>query len=157
MSTVAPLLDERAFVAAFRDGTLGTEHFHHRDHVRMAWLYVREHGLETAVTRFTADLRAFAVAKGAPGLYHATITVAYLTLIAERLRITTGTGWEAFAAAHADLLRWKPSVIDDYYSPERLWSDEARARFLLPDRTPARSSPATVRPSVPARRQSRRH
>ena len=62
----APRLDDRAFVAQFRAGTLGTDHFHHRDHVRMAWLYVRDHGLETAVTRFTDDLRAFATAKGVP-------------------------------------------------------------------------------------------
>ena len=40
-------------------------------------------------------------------------------------------------SAHPDLLRWKPSVIDDYYSPARLWSDEARAQFVLPDRAPA--------------------
>jgi 2'-5' RNA ligase len=144
MTTAAPLLDERTFVARFRDGTLGTDHFHHRDHVRMAWLYVREHGLEAAVTAFTADLRAFARAKGVPGLYHATITVAYLTLIAERLRGTPDTDWEAFAAAHADLLRWKPSVIDDYYSAERLWSDQARGQFLLPDRVPGHSSHATA-------------
>lgn len=142
MTSVAPLLDASTFVARFRDGTLGTDHFHHRDHVRMAWLYVREHGLEAAVTRFTADLRAFALAKGAPGLYHATITVAYLTLVAERLCVTPDAEWDTFAAAHADLLRWKPSVIDAYYSAGRLWSDQARAQFVLPDRVPAHSSHA---------------
>ena len=141
--TAAPRLDDRAFVAQFRAGTLGTDHFHHRDHVRMAWLYVRDHGLESAVTRFTEDLRAFATAKGVPRLYHATITVAYLTLVAERLRTMPDASWERFAAAHADLLRWKPSVLDDYYSADRLWSDAARAQFLLPDRAPGRSSPAT--------------
>ena len=129
--------DERAFVEAFRTATLATDAFHHRDHVRMAWIYVRCHGLEAAVTRFTDDLRAFAAAKGVPGLYHATITVAYLSLVAERLRATPGTSWPAFAETHPDLLRWKPSVIDQYDSPERLWSDQARAQFVLPDRAPA--------------------
>lgn len=128
---------EQAFVAAFRAGTLGAGAFHHRDHVRMAWLYVREYGLETAVTRFTDDLRGFAAAKGVPRLYHATITVAYLTLVAERLRDTPGSSWEAFAAAHPDLLPWNPSILDQYYSAERLWSDQARSQFLLPDRVPA--------------------
>jgi hypothetical protein len=144
ISALTPPLDDTSFVAGFRDGTLGTDHFHHRDHVRMAWLYVREFGLESAVTRFTADLRAFAAAKGAPRLYHATITVAYLTLVAERLRAGEDGPWEAFAAANADLLRWKPSILDDFYSAERLWSDDARAQFLLPDRVPAPLSHATV-------------
>jgi hypothetical protein len=144
MSAPVPPLVDASFVARFRDGTLGTDQFHHREHVRMAWLYVREFGLEAAVTRFTADLRAFAAAKGAPGLYHATITVAYLTLVAERLRACGDGPWERFAAANADLLRWKPSVLDDFYSAERLWSDDARAQFLLPDRVPARSSHPTA-------------
>ncbi len=135
--TEALSADDRTFIDAFRTATLANDAFHHRDHVRMAWLYVRRHGLEAAVTRFTDDLRAFAVAKGVPGLYHATITVAYLSLVAERQRTTPGATWTAFAEAHPDLLRWKPSVIDEYYSPERLWSAEARAQFVLPDRAPA--------------------
>lgn len=134
--------DEQAFVAGFRAGTLGADAFHHRDHVRMAWLYVRAHGLEAAVTRFTDDLRAFAAAKGVPRLYHATITVAYLSLVAERLAATPDPSWEAFAAAHPDLLGWKPSILDAYYSAGRLWSDQARAQFLLPDRVPAGAATA---------------
>jgi len=132
--------DETVFVAAFRDGTL--EPFHHADHVRMAWLYVREHGLEAAVPAFTRDLRAFAEAKGVPTLYHATITWAFLALVAERLGAGPPSTWDGFAAANADLLTWKPSALDAYYSPERLWSESARAAFLLPDRAPGRTSPA---------------
>ena len=121
---------------AFRAGTLANDAFHHRDHVRMAWLYVRTHGPAHAVTRFIDDLRAFAAAKGVPRLYHATITTAYLTLVAERMAAGPEGPWEAFAAAHGDLLRWKPSVLDGYYSADRLWSDLARRQFLMPDLAP---------------------
>lgn len=134
-----PAFDDHAFVAAFRDTTLPASAFHHRDHVRMAWLYVREHGPVDAAPRFVADLQAFARAKGVPGLYHATITAAYIALIAERQLLAPADTWEAFAAAHPDLLSWKPGVLDRYYSAERLWSDAARAQFLLPDRLAASS------------------
>ncbi|MGE0044115.1 MAG: hypothetical protein AB7H88_02895 [Vicinamibacterales bacterium] len=123
--------DASAFVDAFRDGTLAE--FHHADHIRMAWLYVRECGLEEAIARFSRDLRHFAAAKGAPGLYHATITWAYLALIAERDAQAPGAAWDTFAQANPDLFAWKPSVLDTYYSEARLWSDEARARFVMPD------------------------
>jgi hypothetical protein len=126
-------MDDATFVARFRDTTLSTDAFHHRDHVRMAWLYLREHGLEGAVGRFSADLRAFAQAKGVPGLYHATITWAYLALVAERRHATPTDDWEAFAAAHPDLFTWKPGLLDRYYSAERLWSTAARERFVMPD------------------------
>ncbi len=127
---------ERAAMDAFRAGTLSTDAFHHADHVRMAWVYVREFGLELAARRFVDDLKRFAIAKGVPTLYHATITHAYLSLLAERAVLTPTDAWDIFAAAHPDLLRWKPGVLDAYYSAKRLWSHEARAGFLMPDRQP---------------------
>lgn len=132
-----------AFVAAFRGTTLPTSAFHHRDHVRLAWLYVCEHGAEVAGARFAADLQRFAVAKGVPGLYHATITAAYIALIAERRLATPADDWDTFADAHPDLLAWKPGVLDRYYSADRLWSAAARAQFLLPD-CPGPDCPGTV-------------
>ena len=131
--------DERAALAAFRAGTLSTGAFHHADHVRMAWVYVREYGLESAARQFVDDLKGFAAAKGVPGLYHATITQAYLSILAERLALTPTAAWSEFVAAHPDLLQWKPGVLDGYYSPERLWCDAARTGFLLPDRVPVAS------------------
>lgn len=128
------LLDHAAFLSAFRDGTLSTDAFRHRDHVRMAWLYVRAHGAADAAARFSDDLRRFATAKGVPGLYHATITGAYIALIAEHDAAAPDATWEAFAAAHPDLLAWKPGVLERYYSADRLWSPAARAQFLMPDR-----------------------
>ncbi len=131
--------EERAAFAAFRAGTLSTDAFRHADHVRMAWVYVREFGLDGAMRQFADDLKHFAVAKGVPGLYHATITVAYLSVLAERMAAGPVATWEEFAAAHPDVLRWKPGLLDDFYSHERLWSPLARAQFLLPDRGPARA------------------
>jgi len=132
---------DEAFVAAFRDTSLPTSAFHHRDHVRMAWLYVREHGAAGAAPHFAADLQRFALAKGVPGLYHATITAAYIALVAERLLGTPDGAWTDFAEAHPDLLTWKPGVLDHYYSAERLWSAEARAQFLMPDRLAGSQGP----------------
>lgn len=127
---------ERAAFDAFRAGTLSTDAFHHADHVRMAWVYLCEFGFDEAQRQFVDDLKRFAVAKGVPGLFHATITTAYLSLLAERVAATPRATWEDFAATHPDLLQWKPGVLDGFYSPERLWSPMARARFLMPDRVP---------------------
>ena len=69
-----------------------------------------------------------------PGLYHATITGAYMAIIAERIAATSTDQWDAFADAHPDLLTWKPGVLDRYYTDARLASPLARAQFLMPDR-----------------------
>ena len=132
------MVDESALVAGFVDGSFPGDQFHHEQHVHVAFLFVRRHGMPAALGEFSTALKAFAVAKGMPKLYHETITWAYLLLIAERLAKAPAGGWEEFAAANGDLLAWKPSVLDRYYTPETLWSELARTTFLMPDRTDPR-------------------
>jgi hypothetical protein len=109
--------------------------FHHEQHVRVAWYYQRHHSLLEALDRFQTRLRAFAQAQGKPDLYHETITTAYLLLVNERLHDNgAGDDWGAFAARNADLLSWKPSILQRYYRDETLWSDRARRTFVMPDR-----------------------
>ena len=122
-------------IRRFEDGTLPASDFHHRDHVRLAWLYLEEEPPLSALARFTEGLKRFAARNGADGLYHETITWAYLLLIRERkARARAGETWEEFAARNPDLLSWKPSVLDSYYQKETLASDLARRVFLMPDR-----------------------
>ena len=120
-------------IAAFESTTLSASDFHHADHIRVGWIYLRRHSLLEALPRFVAALRNFADAKGAHGLYHATITCAYLLLIHERMQLHPGT-FDSFRAKNEDLFAWKPSILDRYYQPETLASDEARRTFVLPDR-----------------------
>ena len=126
------------FLRAFEDATLPADRFHHRDHVWVAWRYLRERPLLEALTRFTESLQRFAAAHGHPGLYHETITWAYFFLIHERMvQADEGETWEAFEARNPDLFTWKPSVLDSYYRPETLASDRARRAFLMPDLLPS--------------------
>ena len=127
-------MDDRALIHAFEAGEEPLGGFHHAQHVRVAWCYLREHAFGEALTRFSSGLRAFAVARGKPGLYHETITVAFMLIISERLADAGGVPWDEFAARNPDVLRWKPSVLERYYRPETLGSARARAHFVMPDR-----------------------
>jgi hypothetical protein len=125
---------EQALLQGFRDATLPADAFHHQQHVHVAWVFVRDYGMPAALGEFTAAIRRFADAKGATGLYHETITWAFLLLIAERQARTPVETWDAFRAAHPDLLVWKPSILSRYYSKELLASALAKRTFLMPDR-----------------------
>jgi hypothetical protein len=130
-------VDDDSLLSGFEDASLPDDMFHHQQHVRVAWLYVKRYGVAEAIPRFSAALKRFAAAKGAPKLYHETITWAYLLLINERMAREPVETWTAFAEAHTDLLSWKPSVLDHYYSQELLWSELARTVFVMPDRAVA--------------------
>jgi len=128
-------MGDTEFLAAFEAGTLPEELFRHRDHVRAAWLLLRQDPPAAALARFSAALKRFAAAHGKSRLYHETITWAYLLLIRERMgRMAVGDDWGAFARRNPDLLTWRPSILDTYYQPETLRSDLARRVFLFPDR-----------------------
>ena len=117
----------------FVDTSLPAEQFHHQQHVEVAWMFVRAHGMPAALSEFTSAIKRFADAKGATGLYHETITWAFLLLIADRQARRPAATWQEFEAANADLLVWKPSILNRYYSKELLSSDLARRTFLMPD------------------------
>lgn len=130
-------METEEFLAQFQEGTL--EPFHHRDHVKMAWLYLQQDALLDAIAKFIADLKHFAQAKGQPNLYHETITWAYLLLIHQRMQETGAASWEEFAERNPDLLIWEGGVLKMYYNAETLASENARRYFVFPDGVAARS------------------
>jgi hypothetical protein len=129
-----PVSDD-ALVGLFEAGEEPPGGFHHHEHVRVAWHYLRSRSMPEALARFSATLRRFAIARGKPHLYHETITTAFVLLINERLDDgNRALAWPEFAERNSDLLSWKPSILDRYYRPETLASERARRTFVLPDR-----------------------
>lgn len=121
---------DRELVRAFEDCTLPPAEFSHRNHVRLAWLYLREGTLLEALNRFVEGLRRYAGSLGASAKYHETVTWAYLFLIHERMSGGEHATFDAFAAANADLFN---GILEKYYSKETLASDRARQMFVMPD------------------------
>jgi len=131
------MTDDDPVLRAFDAGELPPGGFPHRDHVRVAWTYLKADPPAIALARFTAALRRFAAALGAPERYHETITWAYVLLIHERIeRGGRAASWDEFASANADLLTWSgtTSVLARYYREETLRSDLARRIYVMPDR-----------------------
>ncbi len=126
-------MTERELCDRFLDASLPADQFHHRQHVHLAWLFVQQHGMPAALAEFMSALKRFAAAKGAHGLYHETITWAFLLIINERQARQAASTWAEFAEVNTDLLSWKPSILERYYSKELLTSEQARRSFVMPD------------------------
>jgi hypothetical protein len=127
-------MTDQELMEQFEDGTLPGECFHHREHVRVAFLYLTKYPVLEAIQTFSRALRRFAEARGKSQLYHETITWAHIFLIRERMaRAGKSQNWDEFASNNADLLVWKDGILTRYYRAETLTSDLARAVFVLPD------------------------
>jgi hypothetical protein len=128
-------MSDNEYMEAFEAATLPAESFHHRDHVRMAFLYLNSYPPLEALRRFSEALKRFAAAQGKPHRYHETITWAFMLLVRERMaRWSQPQDWEAFAAQNPDLLSWERNILKDYYREETLSSELARSVFVFPDR-----------------------
>ena len=128
-------MDEEEFLSGFENCTLPAESFHHPEHVRVVWVYLRRYPLLEALTRFSENLKRFATANGKPNLYHETITWAYVFLIKERIeRNGPDENWLEFTERNADLFDWENSILKSYYNDDTLRSALARNTFVFPDR-----------------------
>jgi hypothetical protein len=104
--------------------------FHHASHLHVAWVYIAESSsVRQAANKMRNTLRRFAAAAGKPEKYHETITLFWIHLLAH-------------AASRAerlqDIVHANPQLLEKnfplaYYSPERLFSDEARTSWVEPD------------------------
>jgi hypothetical protein len=117
----------------FVRGEIDATSFPHREHLRMAFEMLRRHDFAESVWLFSKALRAMTAKAGKPHAFHQTITVAFLSLVAERIDRDGPLEFAAFERANPDLL--VKGALDPWYRAERLASELARRTFLLPERT----------------------
>ena len=128
-------MSDEEFINQFETCTFPVARFHHREHVRVVWLYLQSYSVLETLARFSEKLKRFAAANGKANLYHETITWSYVFLINERMeRNGKGSGWDNFAKNNADLLSWKSNILKSYYSEQTLSSELARKTFVFPEK-----------------------
>lgn len=128
----APLTD--ALVRAFEDRTVDPTAFGHRQHLYVAWCYLRALPLEEAIARYVAHLRRLVASVGAPEKYHATITWAYLVALHDAMAEHPALDFDDLLRVCPGLLDHENGVLAAHYDPEELASARARHRFVLPRR-----------------------
>jgi len=122
-------------IEGFESAKLGA--FHHADHARVAWIYLRRLGLHGALAAVSEGLKRLTAAHGHAAKYHATVSWLYVFAIHERMAAAESAGsWEDFVAKNPDLLADWGAFVAKHYSSERLRSPLARREFVLPDRAP---------------------
>jgi hypothetical protein len=126
-------MTDQDFIDAFAGGRLAPEGFDHRAHLRAAFLLLRSRPFLEACIAMRDGLQALAGKLGKPDLYHETVTVAFMALVAER---GPDEDWTGFIAAHPELC--ERGLLDGWYSKALLASGAARKTFAMPDLMGAR-------------------
>lgn len=118
-------------LARFVRGDWDPAVFSHREHVRMGFEMLRRHDFAETILHYSRAVRTMAVRAGKPEAFHQTVTIAFLSLIAERIEGGKSADFESFARENADL--FERSALARWYRSERLGTEAARRTFLLPE------------------------
>ena len=127
---------DREFLHGFESCALSPADFRHRDHVRIAYIYLTLNNADAALAAMRAGLHRFLAHVGAPASkYHETVTRAWLLAVEHFMREAGETkSFEQFAAASPRL--FADGAMETHYTRELLWSDAARERFVAPNLQP---------------------
>ena len=127
-------MDPDELVRAFETATVDPAQFHHREHLLVAFTYLRTLSLEQALARYVEHLRRLTIALGVPEKFHATMTWTYVVALADAMAEHPSLGFDALLEACPELLDHRAGVLAMHYDREELDSPRARARFVLPRR-----------------------
>jgi len=127
-----PIPSDEEFRQAFEDCAIPTAGFRHREHLRLAWIYLREWDQEGAIKRVTLGIQRYAHRNGSSRKYHETLTQAWVRIVALAIAETPQAG------SFDELLTVHPHLLDmdlplRHFSRDLLWSDSARGRWVEPD------------------------
>jgi hypothetical protein len=117
------------FEALMAEAIAGAERFGHREHVRLTWLAVTRHGAPDALALIGGGIR-----RAAPAMYHATMTRAWVEIVARHAAEVADPDVDAFLARCPDLLDKR--LLDRHYRPATLAALAARAGWVSPDLRP---------------------
>ncbi len=121
-------------VRAFETASIDPAAFGHREHLYVAWCYLRALPLEEALARYVHHLRNLVAALGVPHKFHATMTWGYVVLLHAAMDRSPGASFEQLIADNPALANHKSGALDAYYDRAQLDSEEARRCFVLPRR-----------------------
>jgi hypothetical protein len=137
--------EDRDFRSAFEACTVAPSEFTHEAHVRLAYVYLVESDVESAVRRMREALLNFIERNGIPrSKFHETITRAWVLAVRHFMSKAGSTSFADFIARNPELLDSK--IMLTHYSASVLFSPDARASFVEPDLDPIPPSGRTPAP-----------
>ena len=125
--------EDMEFLQSFESCRFDATQFHHREHIRLAYILLTQCEFEDARTRLKHSLLAFLAFHGvADSKYHETMTCAWLLAVKHFMHISPpASNSEAFLKENEVLL--DQDIMYTYYTRDLMNSEAARKSVVKPD------------------------
>jgi hypothetical protein len=124
-------MNDKTFLQQFENCTLPNELFKHREHIRLAWIYLSNHPLEQAVHLTGKSILRFATSLGGQAKYHETLTQIWVYLVDAAMQRKNAATYDEFILLHPEL--FDKDLPQQYYSFPLLENELARKQWIAPD------------------------
>lgn len=124
------------FKDRFEAGEVKPSEFHHREHLKLVYVYLCENDVQTANDKMRSSLAKFLKDNNVPASkYHETLTFSW-TQAVKHFIVQAGspTSFDAFIAIDPRLL--DTNIMLTHYERGTLFSNKARLQFIQPDLEP---------------------
>jgi hypothetical protein len=126
--------DDQAFVRAFESGHITNQPFHHRDHLRLAWVQIHRLGYSAATEWITRRIQQSAAHHRSADRYNDTMTRFWVRVIDLAIHLHPELSFDALLDAEPHLL--DKTLPFRHWSRDQLMSPLARDQWLDPDVRP---------------------
>ncbi|MEO9887106.1 MAG: hypothetical protein ABJR05_15585 [Balneola sp.] len=124
-------MKDQEFLLQFKNYTLPPELFDHKAHLRLAWLQIKEYGIEQALENCCEQISGFASFHGDHQKFNKTITNASVYAVYHFME--DEPAFEEFIEKNSQLLSDLKALINSHYSYDIFDIAKAREVFIEPD------------------------
>ncbi|HEY3762260.1 MAG TPA: hypothetical protein VGN23_10990 [Verrucomicrobiae bacterium] len=133
------MTDDEQFLAEFESCRVPLDQWHHKEHIKLAYLYLRKYLLDEAIDHVRTRIKAYNAAHKVPEAvdrgYHETMTQAWMRLVHLTLcEYGPAENADKFYEQHPQL--WQMKTLRLFYTRDRFMTLQAKQEFIEPDLTP---------------------
>ena len=129
-------LTDREFEKQFATGTLNPAWFTHEAHLRLAWIHIRQYGMEQAIENVSIQLVRFTELLGARDKFNTTVTVAAMKAVEHFMKRSATDNFSALILEFPRLKTDFKKLMSAHYGIDIFTSARAKAEYLEPDLLP---------------------
>ena len=126
-------LTNHEFVNQFKSGNLEPVLFTHEAHLRIAWIYINQWGVEKATKMVCDQVRTFVIIADAEDKYNHTLTIAAVKIIHHFIQRSDSKTFSDFLVEFPRLNTNFKELVQAHYSAGTCFSEKAKREFVAPD------------------------
>ena len=129
-------LNDLEFEDQFKNGTLDPKLFTHEAHIRLAWIHIKNYGLEQGIENVDVQLLKYATDLGAGDKYNKTVTVASVKAVYHFYLKSNSNNFKDFITEFPRLRDNFKDLLDSHYGFNIFTSQAAKKKYIDPDLLP---------------------